>query len=425
MGYSLTLSRVTARRRDQKDQLTEFSKALRSSSLKRWRVSRCAAKPDPDYDATADKFTYRYKLHFEKQGGKMTADVLAKEWTKIVHAYQKIATAVKWRQWPWTVSEVMPELKSVEDQLSGSSEDEAEATKAAFGLPKKLLSLAEVRENCLPQIDQMLSDSSKLHSVFHGLFDREPQIRTVLSSVKSFLTTDGQRRNHVLLYGLPACAKTQILLRLRDFLGDGAVARLDATNMTQAGISKLYLDDVNSPVPPFIFIEEIEKTAEEVLRIFLGMLDDRGEIRKTNFNMNLMREVRVLGMATANDKVLLDRLMGGSGTRPGALSSRFVNQLYCPRPDRRVLELILRRDIGKCGGNELWIEPALKLAQAINTNDPRKVLAFLDGADRLLTGEYQDDILKVMEKETEEMHQDPSHVDVASLNELIGKEMAA
>jgi hypothetical protein len=419
MTHSLTISRIVQRRRDQRENVKLFTKAL--ASVPRWKVSKCVGD-EPEYDQKTDNFTYSYKIYFVKDSGKQTQEVLDKEWAKIVSGIRNVAEATRWHLTPWKLKDITPEPKSLEQELSGAAAD-IDSTRSQFGLPDKLLSLAEVRDRVIPQIDKMLDDENELRSVFSGIFSREPQIRTVLSSVKSFLSTNGQRRNHVLLYGLPACAKTQILLRLKQFLGEGAVVTLDATSTTQAGIYKLFLDDLDDDIPPFVVIEEIEKTAEDALRVWLGALDDRGELRKMNFNMNRVREIRVLCMATANDKILFDKLMGGSGSRPGALSSRFVNQLYCERPDEKVLEMILRRDITKYGGKEEWIEPALKLAREINTNDPRKVLAFLDGGDRLLEGSYQEDIVKVMEKETEEMHADPTHINTKQLNQMIAEQL--
>jgi MoxR-like ATPase len=217
----------------------------------------------------------------------------------------------------------------------------------------------------------------------------------MLSSVYSFLATDGERRNHVLLYGLPACAKTQILLRLIQFLGEGAVMRLDATSTTSAGVYKLFFKEYQDGVPPFAVVEEIEKTTEEALRVWLGVLDDRGELLKVTFRDMLARNVKMLCLATANDKALFDKLMGGTSAKEGALASRFVNQLECQRPDAKVLEMILKRDIDARGGNYDWIKPCLALAKDLETDDPRKVLGFLDGGDRLLTNQYQEDRLKI------------------------------
>ena len=261
------------------------------------------------------------------------------------------------------------------------------------------VTLAEVKERVMPIINELLSSDKALDDseYFKGIFGRNAQLRTILSSVKSFLESDGLRRNHLILYGSPGCAKTQILNAIGKLLGQDAVVRLDGTSTTPAGIYKVYFQEFdNISEPPFVILEEAEKTSEDSLRVWLGVLDDRGELRKINAREMRSREVKVLCLATVNDKDEFDRLMGGTLKRPGALSSRFVHQLVCPRPTRNVLKMILTRDINSYGGKQEWIEPALNLASQIGTDDPRKVLGFLDGGDRLLSGEYQQDLFDIL-----------------------------
>ncbi len=429
VSFSLVASRTLTRRRNQTNQLNEL---IRSLPNRKWERSKTMiVGGNPTYNQGADNYTFSYRLYFNKNGGKQETDVLQNEWSHLVNNVRQQAVHPRWKDSKWSISDISPavtEQSMDTPQAAQASGKAVGSSKSEFGLPDKLLSFNEIKELLLPRIETMLVDENALRSEFNGIFDREPQIRTVLSSIKSFLATNGKRRNHVLLYGLPACAKTQILLRLKDILGEGAVIRLDATSTTSAGIYKLFFDTLaGEDVPPFVFIEEIEKTVEDALRVWLGALDDRGELRKMNYNMNQKRDINILCLATANDKELFDKLMGGSVKRPGALSSRFVNQLYCPRPTEAVLRMILRRDISKFGGNEDWIEPCIKLSNELNTNDPRKVLAFLDGGDRLLEGTYQDDIRRVILKETEEMHEEPavglSNTMISGLNNIIQNEM--
>jgi hypothetical protein len=61
-----------------------------------------------------------------------------------------------------------------------------------------------------------------------------------------------------------------------------------------------------------------------------------------------------------------------------------------------ILRSILRKDILCKGGKEEYIEQCIELAKTTNTDDPRKVLSFLSGGERLLSGEYQDDLLKIL-----------------------------
>lgn len=250
--------------------------------------------------------------------------------------------------------------------------------------------------------EQLLHDDSFLsnHESFKNIYGLNAQIRTILSSVKSAIDTKGHRRNHTVLWGKPACGKTQVVLALENLLGPNSVLRLDATSTTRAGLEKLFFKDLVK-IPPIVVCEEMEKAKEEWLQIWLGALDDRGEIRKINFRTCLVREVRILFICTVNDKNLFDKMMGGEGSgKPGALSSRCVNDVYFPRPDINILRSILKKDIALKGGKLDYIEPCIQLSENLNINDPRKVLSFLSGGERLLTGEYQKDLFDIIKSQS-------------------------
>ena len=53
--------------------------------------------------------------------------------------------------------------------------------------------------------------------------------------------------------------------------------RLDAPSTEGAGIEKLFFSDLDV-IPPLVFMEEAEKADPEALKVWLGALDDRGEI---------------------------------------------------------------------------------------------------------------------------------------------------
>jgi hypothetical protein len=53
---------------------------------------------------------------------------------------------------------------------------------------------------------------------------------------------------------------------------------------------------------------------------------------------------------------------------------------------------ILACDIAAFGGNMDRIDKCMLLAEQLGTDDPRKILAFLDGRDRLMDGSYQKDL---------------------------------
>jgi hypothetical protein len=61
-----------------------------------------------------------------------------------------------------------------------------------------------------------------------------------------------------------------------------------------------------------------------------------------------------------------------------------------------LLEKILRREVLAVNGNEKWIQPCVDFALDVEqTNDPRRIIALLDGRDKLLTREYQRDLMAV------------------------------
>lgn len=217
---------------------------------------------------------------------------------------------------------------------------------------------------------------------FKHLYEREDQIEIVLSAIQAAVKSGFQDRFHVCLAGPAACGKTEILRGVRSMLGNDAVLEYDATATTMAGAIKDLAE--RAEVPRILLIEEMEKVDENSLRWLLGILDHRAEIRKVNFRQQIHKEVRMLCLCTVNDYDLFCDMMYG------ALASRFPNHVYCPRPGRKVLEQILKREIVRVKGKEKWIKPALDYAEKHGITDPRRVISIcLCGRNKLLTGEYQ------------------------------------
>ena len=75
----------------------------------------------------------------------------------------------------------------------------------------------------------------------------------------------------------------------------------------------------------------------------------------------------------------------------GALSSRFKNKIFLPRPTEKTIKLILNRDIKENGGDVKWIDPAIEFSKELNITDPRIILSFLINGDRLLDNSFQKD----------------------------------
>jgi len=220
---------------------------------------------------------------------------------------------------------------------------------------------------------------------FSHIYERDAQIEVIHSAVTAFVESEFANRFHCVLYGEPACGKTEILRSFTKMLGSNFVLELDATSTTKAGAERILLESAN--LPPVLVCEEIEKTDENSLRWLLGILDHRGEVRKVTHGAGLRhRNVKMLCLATVNDMGLFKKAMDG------ALASRFSHKVWCPRPSKDVLGKILLREVLKLkGGDVAWIAPAVDWCVDVEgTNDPRRVVTVcLSGKERLLTGEYQ------------------------------------
>ena len=188
------------------------------------------------------------------------------------------------------------------------------------------------------------------------------------------------------------CGKSDICISLKDMVGNDSVLEFDATLTTSAGAIANFND--RDPTPRILLVEEIEKVDEKALSWLLGVLDVRGNIRKTTYHGRTQKDAKILCIATANDIHALKRMMSG------ALASRFVHQLYCARPGRDLLNKILQREISAIDGNEDWIEPTLDYLDKHHITDPRQAMAIcLTGRDRLITGEFQKQLEQTLERD--------------------------
>jgi len=225
---------------------------------------------------------------------------------------------------------------------------------------------------------------------FGHIYDRNAQIRIIHSAIVAAKASNFEQRNHVLLFGEPGGGKTEVLLAFEKMVGSQNVVRLNAESTTRAGVENLLLElDV---VPPLLFIEEIEKCNPLNLSFLLAILDQRGQIIKTNARIGSIRkEVKCLCIATANDMDLLKSVFSG------AIASRFQHKVYFNKCGRNVLEKILHREVVKVNGNPQWINPILDYICDVEKNfDPRRACSLLDGRDKWLTGEYKNDLLAIM-----------------------------
>jgi hypothetical protein len=376
-----------------------LSKALGGArgTTQGWKVLR--TEKHESIEPNSGRLNFEVNLHFKKAGGHVNnLEATERQWRHILEVIQKAGSSSKFNSYPWIIQNTADIELAINDASNAIPDVQAEPLPRGVRASVIPSDIKRVEDLSIPEeLLQPGSISDELiegHPAFTGLFDRNKQIRIILSAIRAFRESEGFQASHLILYGPTACGKTLSLEGIIRLLGDGSILKLDATRTTRAGLESLIFKELTE-VPPIIIMEEIEKANEEALLMWLGAMDDRREFRCVNFRTRMVRQVKFLGIATANDIEKFHAMMGDKSHKPGALSSRFKHQLYYPRPDEKVLRRILIRDIPKVNGDFAWVEPCIELARTLKTNDPRRVLAFLDGRERLLTGEYQKDILAV------------------------------
>jgi hypothetical protein len=218
---------------------------------------------------------------------------------------------------------------------------------------------------------------------FGRLYRRENHIRIIHAANLTAAMTRFEKRRHCLAWGPPGTAKTQMFDAFVQLYGPDKVLHLDATTTTKAGLENLILRKASDGLlPPFLYLEEIEKYDLNMLHCLHAIMDERGRIQRTNARIgNVAAEAKMVVWATCNSLGKLKQFEGG------AILSRFSNrkQLYCPRPDEDLMRLILAREVEEMGGDEFWVEPVVRFVfDEMKTNDPREAVSLLDGRELLL-----------------------------------------
>lgn len=251
---------------------------------------------------------------------------------------------------------------------------------------------------------------------FDGIFEREAHIRVIHDAVKSSIDSISKHnsnssaeicRSHILLKGKPAGCKTTLFERFIAWYGADGVQRaqlIDGQTMSKAGLENWILEKAaTNELPEIIVIEEIEKLPIDNLLPLISIMGS-GYLAKLNARIGFRREsTPVIIWATCNnDKIIRE-------FREGVLWSRFTHRLHCARPSKLLMKEILLRRIRSLQGNELWADKILEFAYETwykvtgkKIDDPREILGFLDGKDRLLDGSYQKDMLEIVATETKE-----------------------
>ena len=179
-----------------------------------------------------------------------------------------------------------------------------------------------------------------------------------------------------------------------------AFAWISADSATSAGVERGFHEKWRtSGIPPIVGFEEGEKVQESFWQKMLGALDNRQMMVRMNARRTDVTRVQMLSIVTINDIDKFDSFLGGHVKRdkniPGAISSRFSTRIEVPRPSREIMRKVLLREIdnfAKLGWKEEWADLALDIAAKVGTDDPREIIRFLDGQNRLEDGSYLRDI---------------------------------
>lgn len=350
-------------------------------------------------------WVFKIKIDFEKISGRTGTEIEFNQFDQIKSMIQQAGCVQRFQNSPWTIVEQEEQTELEKPESLESLISEVSSTISSYITVKEVHGLGEVKEwSDLIIPDELLGNDSDKHIAQHpawkDLYGVNPQIRIILSNIKRAQETNGESRNHTVLYGHSGAGKTTSMFALEKMFGKGSVLKLDATSTTKAGLEKLFFSEPPAglkKIPPLVIMEEAEKADPDALKIWLGALDDRGEIRKINFRVNQLRKIKVLFICSVNNKSLFDRMMGSDGVELGALSSRCSTQIFFPRPSDNILYQILEKEIREKGGKKEWIAPAIQIAKKLKITDPRIVKSYLSGGDRLLDSTYEKDWLAIYE----------------------------
>jgi hypothetical protein len=261
-----------------------------------------------------------------------------------------------------------------------------------------------------------------LEEHFFGIYERDSHIRLIHDSVKAYChslelrkTNPGVKvsRGHVLLRGRPAGCKSTLFERFKRWYDStpGGVERvlfIDAHTTSRAGLENFLLEkaEANS-LPEVVVFEEVDKQHPDNLLSLLSVMAS-GYISKTNAKIGRRREAAdILAWATCNDPDVIQNF------RKGALWSRFPNRFFCPRPSKGLVRRILEDRVARLCGDPAWVDCVMAFAYDTvpkwtgrPLDDVRQIEALLDGRERLMTGDYQRDVLEILRAEMGEKKDD-------------------
>jgi hypothetical protein len=166
------------------------------------------------------------------------------------------------------------------------------------------------------QADKEAATELRPPMTFTGIYEREPHIRLIHSATRTFIESSGEERNHVLLYGEPAAAKTILFKAFKEWYDDEVerVCIINSTTTSKAGLENWILEKAQTGLlPEILWFDEIEKfTNENDISCLLSIMDGSGEIFKMNAR---------IGKQSAKARVLAITSPSSVGGIPG-LSGR-------------------------------------------------------------------------------------------------------
>jgi hypothetical protein len=266
---------------------------------------------------------------------------------------------------------------------------------------KEAAAIAEAKPAfVLPQLTPQV-----MEYYFGHIKERDAHIRLMYDSIATYIETGREERNHTLLYGEPAAAKTILIEAFKAWFEDGdgqeRIAMVNATTLSKAGLENWILDKAKiNMLPEIIWINELEKGEADDFLCLLNIMDGQGKISRLNSKIGKQEaNAKVLIWADCNNERKLRSWNSGS------LWSRFNKRWGCVRPSREVAKEILsdviRNRIDKgYYANPVWAELCVNYAfDVMKTNDLRVMKGLLDGKNRLEDGTYFKDIEYVRDAE--------------------------
>jgi len=262
MPYSLMLQRVVSRRTNDQKIAAQCEYILkRGMGGGRGKTWEASYHPLPAIQRDDGNWLFKCRFNFEKKRGDRGGDAEYKQWEEIKAMITQTGQVQHFMPFPWTVDTTarptadLPVQRPVTQQavatqpaapvldpdalattplpqpagFEGLMSDVMTAilggvrTIQPFGPAKKWDQLVVPDDLLGPNSDAALAQ----HSAWKNLYGVNPQIRLILSNIKRAHETNGESRNHGVLFGHAGCGKTTAMFALESMFGSDAVLKLD------------------------------------------------------------------------------------------------------------------------------------------------------------------------------------------------------